>query len=64
MDLELLRSIRNTHLHDFFSLPDGGAPHAILRPRQKRQASGGFDCTILFTRPFIGGALRRMGDEE
>jgi hypothetical protein len=46
-----------THLQVLSVLPGSGGPHAILRPRQNRHASGGF-----FSRMrLLGNGLRRCG---
>ena len=46
-----------TYLHVLSGLPGSGAPQAIFRPRQKRQAKGGF---FSICRLLVGSGLMRM----
>lgn len=49
VDRNTWRRPNNTHLHVLSGLPGIGGPHAIFRPRQNKQARGGFfsSCRLL-----------------
>ena len=49
VDVNTRARSNNTHLHVLSGLPGIGGPHAIFRPRQNKQARGGFfsSCRLL-----------------
>jgi len=49
VDIHTRARSNNTHLHVLSGLPGIGGPHAIFRPRQNKQARGGFfsSCRLL-----------------
>jgi len=55
-----LRWRRAHWLQQLSLLPGGGGPQAILRPRQKRQARGGFLSLMPAARLLYGSGLSRM----
>jgi hypothetical protein len=46
--------MKGTYLHVLPFMPDGGGPHAILRARQNRHASGNF-FPVAWSRAWEGG---------